>query len=445
MEEEMRYARILVLGILSFLIFCPESGSTHEKKPLKVSVKPQRHWKKRLLIKFSKETPFYIKKAFFIRLGLTPVAYGIFGYDIAEWNGKSPDILRAELKKEFENFKKAAKNVPAKAYVESYQVEDRHRRVVPKGGCVKKLENIRANKLIVPWYDEILGISKARKFISEKKIPLHPQGVVIVDDGPSLKHPDIAPALIRDISGQPVFWARNRQRPGSGDHGTHVACLAAGFHDGNGIDGIAAPNAYLLPIIINYDDDDFFFASDIAIGLKYFADLEEEGNIRFRVINMSFSMSYELQILKAAIMALPQKLFVSAASNEMDDLDKKKRYPASWRFANTMAVAATDKEDRLAPFSNYGTRTVDIAAPGTNILSCVSNGGYEPYRGTSMSTPIVAGAAALILAIKPGMTVEHLKSILFLSATAKESLKNKIKGGRRLNVYGAVEQLWTLM
>ena len=186
------------------------------------------------------------------------------------------------------------------------------------------------------------------------------------------------------------------------------------------------------------------------MGLAYFKKLDQERKISFRVVNMSFSIYYSSQILYSAMEQMDDKLFVVAAGNSGDDnvsqnLDRERgRFPAAWTLSNKLAVAATDANDELANFSNYGKNTVDIAAPGKNILSCVKGGGYEEWQGTSMASPIVAGAAALLFAINPDLTVQQAKAFLALGADALPSLKDKVKGGLRLNVYNSVWQLWML-
>jgi hypothetical protein len=412
-------------------------------KPVKMSAKRER---KRLNIRFSPLTTLKVKRDFFLKFNLRPVAFDVFGYDVVEWEGSQFDVFAAKLKNEFEKFKRSAggKNA-AKSFIWDYQVEDGEKRAVPFGGCIQSVKNSRTGKVIHPWYDRYLWIELARKFLAEKKARFAPQGIVIVDDGPYMDHPDIAPAIKIGDDGKRIFWSRDKAHPPDGNHGTHVACIAAAYQDGKGMEGIAAPNAYILPLVVNYDDKDLYFASDIAIGLKYFVELEKTGAINFRVVNMSFGFTRELPILKSAINYLSGKLFVVAAGNEKHSLSEKKLYPASWRFPNVIAVAATDENDRLAGFSNYDIDDVDIAAPGTHIVSCVTGDEYEEYSGTSMSTPLVAGTLQLMLAMKPSMSVETAKRVLFASSVSKASLERKVKYNRRLYVLGAVQQVWQMM
>jgi subtilisin family serine protease len=125
---------------------------------------------------------------------------------------------------------------------------------------------------------------------------------------------------------------------------------------------------------------------------------------------------------------------VIAAGNDGTNNDIIPVYPASYDSSNILVVAATDHNDTLAWFSCYGKNTVHLAAPGVDILSTIPGGGYGNNTGTSMATPHVSGAAALLRAANPGMSFADIKSALIAQARPVSSLASKIITGGVLNV-----------
>src|SRR6185503_2529143 len=132
-----------------------------------------------------------------------------------------------------------------------------------------------------------------------------------------------------------------------------------------------------------------------------------------KVISASWGGGGFSQALQDAISAAGQAgvLFVAAAGNFAQNTDVFPNYPSSYPLDNIIAVAATDHNDQLASFSNYGVVSVDLAAPGVDIYSTLP-GGYGLFSGTSMATPHVAGAVALILGKFPNIPAPAAKSLL---------------------------------
>lgn len=142
-----------------------------------------------------------------------------------------------------------------------------------------------------------------------------------------------------------------------------------------------------------------------------------------KVVSGSFGGFVPSSALQDAIERCPGTLFVFAAGNGGadgigDDLDSggPSTYPCAHTAPNVVCVAATDWGDTLASFSNYGVESVDLAAPGTDILSTDHTGDYVFHDGTSMATPHVSGVAALLWAEYPSASVAAIKAALISTA-----------------------------
>jgi subtilisin family serine protease len=131
-------------------------------------------------------------------------------------------------------------------------------------------------------------------------------------------------------------------------------------------------------------------------------------------------------------------LFVAASGNDSSDNDRRPHYPANYSSPNVISVAALDRNDELARFSNFGSKTVHIAAPGKDILSTWLGADYEEHSGTSMATPVVAGVAALVLSKQPNLSVSELRTMLLKSVDKLPSLAGKVSTAGRINAAQAV-------
>src|SRR4029077_10559738 len=132
-------------------------------------------------------------------------------------------------------------------------------------------------------------------------------------------------------------------------------------------------------------------------------------------------------------------LFVAAAGNDGSDNDRWPHYPSNYNLPNVISVAALDRNDQLAGFSNYGVKTVHIAAPGKDILSTWLNDNYREASGTSMATPYVSGVAALIVANQPNISMAKLKDRLLAPADPLPSLAGKVATGGRVCAANALQ------
>jgi subtilisin family serine protease len=141
------------------------------------------------------------------------------------------------------------------------------------------------------------------------------------------------------------------------------------------------------------------------------------------------------------------QLFVAAAGNNGVNNDTTPHYPSSYNAPNVVAVAATDRNDGLASFSNYGATSVDLAAPGVSILSTVLGSNYGSKSGTSMATPHVAGMAALLKSEESALTPAQVKDLLLQNVDTQATHSNlsgvsgKMVSGGRLNAAKALAKL----
>lgn len=159
-----------------------------------------------------------------------------------------------------------------------------------------------------------------------------------------------------------------------------------------------------------------------------------------RVISASWGSTQNSRALRDVIKKAGDEgiLFVAAAGNNGDNSDVRPHYPAGYRLPNVIAVAALDRNDKLASFSNYGAKSVFIAAPGKEILSTWLNGEFREASGTSMATPEVSGVIALILSVNPKMTLEEIRDRLSNSVDKLPALEGKVVTGGRINAAKAV-------
>jgi len=131
-------------------------------------------------------------------------------------------------------------------------------------------------------------------------------------------------------------------------------------------------------------------------------------------------------------------LFVAAAGNGYSDNDVYPHYPSNYDVPNVLAVASTDHNDAKASSSNYGLTSVDLGAPGVSILSTVPGNGYGYKSGTSMATPHVSGAAALLKGYNPNLTALDLKSLIMDNVDPVASMSGITVTGGRLNINNAL-------
>ncbi|HMP31768.1 MAG TPA: S8 family serine peptidase, partial [Saprospiraceae bacterium] len=241
-------------------------------------------------------------------------------------------------------------------------------------------------------------------------------------------------------------------------HGTHVGGIVGAIRDNNiGMDGIA-PNVKLMVIRAVPDGDER--DKDVANAIRYAVDNGAS------IINMSFGKSYspEKNIVDEAVKYAEKNdvLLVHAAGNSAENIDvadnfpnaflgksgfifKKNRYAKNW--IEVGALSYKKDADMVAGFSNYGSKRVDLFAPGVQIFSTTPNNQYRYLQGTSMAAPVVAGVAAVLRSHFPTLTAIQVKEVLMKSTIPFTNMVKQPGTGKEvpfntLSVSGGVVNLY---
>lgn len=221
-------------------------------------------------------------------------------------------------------------------------------------------------------------------------------------------------------------------------HGTHCAGVIGAEGDNEiGIAGINW-NVKIMPLKF-LGRGGFGTTKDAIESINYAIDRKQKG-VNVRVISASWGSTQRSKALEDAIRAAGENgiLFVAAAGNSSTDNDKRPHFPSNYDLPNVISVAALDNNDALSSFSNFGSKSVHVAAPGREIVSTWLNDSYREASGTSMATPHVAGIAALMIANNPDITVEQLRKKIISSVDAIDLLNGRIFTSGRINAAKAL-------
>jgi thermitase len=277
--------------------------------------------------------------------------------------------------------------------------------------------------------------------------------VALVDTGVDYTHPDLVANIWTnpgEIAGNGIdddgngyvddvrgwnFVSKNNNPMDDNGHGTHCAgTIAAVGNNGIGVTGVTW-NTKIMPLKF-LDSQGSGYISDAISAILY------ANRMGVPVISNSWSGTGYSQSLKDVIDA-SSAVVVCAAGNSAKNADTTPEYPASFTSSNIISVAASNYNDNLASFSNYGPVSVDLAAPGVSIYSTTTSGTYKYLSGTSMAVPHVSGVAALIKSQNPSMTASDIKSKILNNCDTISSLSNKVLTGGRLNAAKALGQTET--
>lgn len=284
--------------------------------------------------------------------------------------------------------------------------------------------------------------------------------VAVIDSGVDYRHVDLADNMWRNPGEIP---GNGRDDDGNGfiddvygwdfangdgdpfddeGHGTHVAgTIGAVGNNGRGVVGV---NWEVSVMALKFlDADGSGSTSDAVAAINYATRMRRDFGVNVVATNNSWGGGGASAALQRAIAAGGDAgiLFVAAAGNESANNDVTPSFPANDTNVAVLSVAATDRSNRLANFSNYGATTVDIAAPGAAITSTVPGNRYASYSGTSMAAPHVAGAVALLAAARPQATSAEIRSAILSTAAPVPALAGKVATGGLLNVAAAVQAL----
>lgn len=231
--------------------------------------------------------------------------------------------------------------------------------------------------------------------------------------------------VIDDVHGYNAFANSGDPMDGHG-HGTHCAgTIAAVGDNGVGVVGVNH-NANLMAIKI-FSDSGSTNAAAIIRGIQYASDNGA------RITSNSWGGGGANAGIEQAFKD-SNALHIIAAGNSGYDNDKRPNYPSNYEGDHIVAVAATDHNDGIARFSQWGKKNVDLGAPGVDILSTVPGNKYDSYSGTSMATPHVAGAATLIASAYPEINNADLRKALLDGTDKTDAMTGKVVTDGRLNV-----------
>ncbi|HEV2296118.1 MAG TPA: S8 family serine peptidase [Tepidisphaeraceae bacterium] len=285
--------------------------------------------------------------------------------------------------------------------------------------------------------------------------------VGVIDTGVDYKHPDLAanmwvnPKELNgkrnfdddgngykdDIHGYDFFNGDGNPMDDAG-HGTHVAgTIAAAGNNGVGVVGVNW-NAKVMALKIQGSNGSGPWSAAVE-AVNYATKMKTQYGVNINVTNNSYGGWGYSEALYEAIKRNGEAgmMFVASAGNGGGNIDRGGAYPAAFDLPSILSVAATDHDDALANFSNYGTVNVDVAAPGVTILSTLPGNAYAAKNGTSMAARHVAGVAALAWSYAPEASYLQVRNAILTGVDPVESLSGKVFSGGRLNAYGALSRV----
>ena len=283
--------------------------------------------------------------------------------------------------------------------------------------------------------------------------------IAVIDSGVDLDHVDLAANLwtnpgeiagngldddqngfVDDVHGWD-FSSRDNDPSPAGEacrgHGTHVAgTIGAAGNNNTGVAGVNW-NVKIMPLKAFTILLDSLCVADTAAliaAIQYYTDMGVHiSSNSWGGLLPNLSMFYAIQASDSIFVAAAGNGFLDAIG---DNNDETPFYPAGYPLPAIIAVAATDHDDKRATFSNYGPQSVDLGAPGVDILSTLPDNLYGTFSGTSMATPHVAGVVGLLQAQDPTLTNNE---IIWRVLNGTDPINLPVLTGGRLNAYQALQ------
>jgi subtilisin family serine protease len=275
--------------------------------------------------------------------------------------------------------------------------------------------------------------------------------IAVLDTGVAFAHPDLSSSIwvntgeiaangvdddgngyVDDVRGWDTLGNDNDPSDTHG-HGTFVTTTAAAPINGVGMAGVA-PGSVVMPIKVC--DSGGCPNSAILEGMAYAIDNGAD------VINLSFG-GYGIysEAMGSAIGEAVNTgiTVVAAAGNDTNDNDNWAFYPAGYDIDGLISVGASNHDDDLAGFSNYGANSVDLVAPGESVLGGTLPNSWSTGSGTSYSSPKVAGVAALVMAVRPDLSAQQVAGVIIGTVDVLAGLSGKVASGGRLNAGTALD------
>lgn len=284
--------------------------------------------------------------------------------------------------------------------------------------------------------------------------------VAVIDTGVDFTHPDLKESMwvnskelngksgvdddkngyVDDVYGYDFVNKTGKTITDDHGHGTHIAgIIAAKAASDQGISGVC-PGAKIMSLRYHGPKVSGTQALDFTIKSIYYAIQNGAKIINYSGGGRYFSAE-EFTAMKAAESA--GVLVIAAAGNETSNVDQEenKYYPASYGLSNIVSVGGIDPVGTKVKSSNWGQNSVDIAAPGKDILSTGRESTYQMLTGTSQATAFVSGVAAMILASDNKVSYTKVKEVIVASGKKTKSIASQVKSGSRVSALAAMRMI----